>query len=245
MAEHVASDAATPAPSFDVARSLTFFFEEPGWLPKLLVGSLFAVLSPLIVGTVFMVGYAIAIARNTRAGTGPTLPEWENFPELFIDGLKGLAISLAHKLPLAFLAFLLLFALLGGVLLGREGGSSEELFFFGIPALFGGFVVVVVLALAVLVYVPAAFVRFVRTGRLGDVFDVMANIEFIRAHASSYVMGLLAIVLAALIGQLGFFFFCVGVFPATFWSTCVMGYVIGELAKLDDAPADELTTRSL
>jgi hypothetical protein len=58
-------------------------------------------------------------------------------------------------------------------------------------------------------------------------------------------MALLAILLAALIAQLGFLVFCIGVFPATFWSTCVMGYVIGELARLDDPPAGALETEAL
>jgi hypothetical protein len=225
---------AAPLP-FDVARALTFFFEDPDWIPKLAVGTLFAFLSPFLIGAILVIGYSVALSRRVREDRLPRLPEWDDFQEIFLDGLQGMAVSLAHKLPLMLLSVLLVFALIGGVFLGRaEGTWPEEFMFLGVPALFGGFVVVFVLALATLLYLPAAMVRLVQTDRVVAAFDVQANVDFIRTHLSRYALGLLAIVLAGLVAQLGFFVFCVGIFPASFWSICVIGYVIGELAKLDE-----------
>lgn len=223
---------------FDVARTLSFFFEDPNWVAKLLVGSLFAALSPFLIGAVFLVGYAIALARQTMKGEQSMLPEWDDFRSIFIDGLRGMALSLAHKLPLIILTVFLAFALLGGIFLQREGGPApQEFMFYGLPALFGGWVLFFLLSLAVLIYVPAAFVRFVRTDSLGAAFDFMENVDFIRRHTSTYVLALLAIILAAFISQFGFLVFCIGIFPAAFWSSCVMGYVIGQLARLDHEPS--------
>jgi hypothetical protein len=224
----------TPFP-FDVTRAFTFVFEDPEWIPKLAVGTLFAFLSPFLIGAVLIIGYSVSIARRVREDRIPRLPEWDDFQEIFLDGLRGMAVSLAHKLPLILLSVLVVFALIGGIFLGRaEGTWPEEFMFLGVPALFGGFVVVLVLALAILVYLPAAMVRLIQTDRVVAAFDVQANVDFIRNHLSRYALALLAIVLAGLVAQLGFFVFCIGIFPAAFWSTCVMGYVIGELAKLDE-----------
>ncbi len=220
---------------FDVARPFTFFFEEPEWIPKLAVGTLFAFLSPFLLGAILVMGYAVALARRVREDRVPRLPEWDDFHEIFLDGLRGLAVSLAHKLPLVLFSVLMVFALIGGIFLGRaEGTWPEEFMFLGVPALFGGFVVVFVLALAVLVYLPAAMVRLIQTDRVVAAFDFHANVDFIRMHLSRYALALLAIVLAGFVAQLGFFVFCIGIFPAAFWSMCVLGYVIGELAKLDE-----------
>jgi hypothetical protein len=220
---------------FDLARAFTFFFDDPEWIPKLAVGTLFAFLSPFLIGAILIIGYAVALARRVREDRLPRLPEWDDLQEIFLDGLRGMAVSLAHKLPLILLSILMVFALIGGFFLGRsEGTWPEEFMFLGVPALFGGFVVVFVLALAVFVYLPAAMVRLIQTDRVVAAFDVRANVDFIRSHLSRYALALLAIVLAGLVAQLGFFIFCIGIFPAAFWSMCVFGYVIGELAKLDE-----------
>ncbi len=240
------SDTATTTssePGIDLARALTFFFEDPDWVPKLLVGTLFALLTPFGIGTVFIAGYAVVVARHTMRQASPLLPEWDDLPGIFMDGLKGLAISLTHKLPIFLLSMLMILAVVGGVLiqheglgqesLGRQGGGLPEgLFYYGLPAILFGCFIILVLSLAVLFYVPAAFVRFTQTDRLSAAFDVMDNVAFIREQGSQYLTGILAIVLAGFIGQLGIIVFCIGVFPAMFWSACVMGYVIGELARL-------------
>ena len=220
---------ASPLP-FDIARAFTFFFEDPDWIPKLAVGTLFAFLSPFLIGAILVCGYTVALARRVREDRAPRLPEWDDVQELFLDGLRGMAVTLAHKLPLLLLGVLVLLALAGGIYLGRE---AEEFMFLGLPALFGGFVVVFVLAVAVVVYLPAVMVRLIQTDRVVSTFDVMANVDFIRQHLSAYALGLLTIVLALLVSQLGFFVFCIGIFPAAFWATCVMGYVVGDLAKLE------------
>ncbi len=221
-------------PGIDLSRTLTFFFEDPDWVPKLLVGTLFALLTPFVIGSVFIAGYAVAVAQNTMRQTSPLLPEWDDLPGIFVEGLKGLAISLAHKLPVILLSVLMVLAIVGGALIQRDGGAlSERLVYYGLPAIFGGGFLIFVLSLAVIFYVPAAFVRFIQTDRLGAAFDVMANIAFIREQGSTYLTGILAIVIAGFIGQLGVLVFCIGAFPAMFWSACVMGYVIGELARLD------------
>ncbi|MGH9323799.1 MAG: DUF4013 domain-containing protein, partial [Vicinamibacteria bacterium] len=220
---------------FDVTRAFTFFFQDRNWIPKLAIGTLFVFLTPFIIGAIVTAGYAVSLARRTRENQDPLLPEWDDLQEIFFDGLRGLAVSLAHKLPLILLGALMALALVGGVFLGRaEGTVPEEFMFLGLPALFGGSVVVLVLALAVLVYVPAAMVRLVQTDRVVAAFDVMANVDFIRSILPTYALGVLAIVLSSFIAQLGFLVFCVGIFPASFWSVCVMGYVIGELAKLPE-----------
>jgi Protein of unknown function (DUF4013) len=144
-------------------------------------------------------------------------------------------VLLAHQLPLVLLSLLMLLALIGGIFLGRsEGANPEKFMFLGLPALVGGFLVVFLLTLASMVYVPAALVRFIETDRVASAFDVTSNLDFIRSHLPAFLTGLIAIVLAAFIAQFGLLIFCIGWFPATFWSASVMGYVVGELARLAD-----------
>ncbi len=233
MSDTAMSSTSSP-PGPDLTKAFTFFFEDPNWVPKLLVGTLFALLTPFVIGVIFLAGYSLALARHTMRQAGPTLPEWDDLPGIFIEGLKGFAISIAHKLPLVVLSVLMILAVAGGALMNRQSESLPDgLLYYGLPAILGGSFLLSVLWLAVAAYVPAAFVRFIQTDRLGAAFEVMNNFAFIRKHSSAYLHGILAIVLAGFIGQLGVIVFCIGVFPSMFWSACVMGYVVGELARLD------------
>jgi hypothetical protein len=200
------------------------------------VGTLFALLAPFVVGAVFVAGYAVAVARQTMRGSSPLLPEWDDLPGVFVAGLKAIAIAIAHKLPVILLSMLMILAAVGGALFSREGETVPEAFFYyGVPAIFGGWLLVFVLSLALLFYLPAAFARFIQTDRVAAAFEVMDNVRFIRENGSAFLSAVLAIVIAGFIGQLGVIVFCIGVFPAMFWSACVTGYVIGELARADGA----------
>lgn len=225
------------SPAFDLTRAFSFPFQDPNWVPKFLIGSLFVFLSPLIIGSIFLIGYGLLVARQQISSETLSLPEWDDLGSILVDGVKGLAISVAHKLPLFLLTLLLALSLFGGVLFSRDGGDfSDALLFVGLPAVMAGSVLVGLLSLTILVYVPAAFVRFVQTGELTAAFDVVDIIGFIRANSSNYLIGLLTMLIASIGGQLGFLFFCIGVLPATFWSVCVAGYAVGELARLDVSP---------
>ena len=231
-----------PSPSdqdFDLSRALTFMFDDPDWVPKFVIGSMLAVLTPAIIGWVFLVGYAVLIAKHRMRRDDTLLPEWDDLPGVAIDGLRGAAIWIAHKFPLIVLSVLMVFALAGSAFWLREGASvPEELFYYGIPIFFVGGFLILILTIVLLIYTPAAYVRFVQQDRLGAAFDVVDNVAFMRERASTYFVALVTILLAAIISQFGIFLFCVGIFPAIFWSSCVFGYSVGELARLEGGPTD-------
>lgn len=52
----------------DFGRALRFFFEDPKWVTKIILGGLFSVLSIFLVGTVFVAGYVVGITRRAARG---------------------------------------------------------------------------------------------------------------------------------------------------------------------------------
>lgn len=228
----------SPSETLDISKALTFLFEDPDWVPKVAVGSLFALLTPALVGWVFLLGYAVLIARKRMLGDGDRLPEWDDLQEIAIDGLKSVAIWVAYKLPVAILGVLMVFAFAGSMLWLDQNAVRDEVFFYGMPVFILGAVVMMLLGLAIYIYVPAAYVRYIRTGKLSGAFDVFENVQLIRDYASMYTLAVLTIWLAMMIAQLGIFALCIGIFPALFWSSCVFGYVVGELARAAGGPIE-------
>ena len=70
-------------------------FGRPGWVPKALWGGL---LSFVPVLNVLALGYLVEYTLRLRRLREWELPEWrdQNFPNLFVEGLRALLILLAY-----------------------------------------------------------------------------------------------------------------------------------------------------
>ncbi len=223
-----------PGEGYDFANALQFVFHDPDWIPKILIGALFSILSSLAIGSIFIMGYVIHLARRTMKGEQYPLPEWDDLGAIFVDGLRGLAVYLGHTLAVALIFIVLVLAFGGALALGeREDNVPHGIEVLITLAILAGYGIFFLLSLAMICYVPAAMVRFIRTDSVGAAFEFGANVEFIKNHSSVYVLALLTIVLASFLAQLGIFLFCIGIFATTFWSSCVAGYALGELARHD------------
>lgn len=81
----------------DIGRAFTFPFEDPNWLKKLLIGG--ALLFIPIFGWLVVGGYWMRVIRAAYAGSDVPLPEWNEFGEDFILGLKGAVAMFIWWLP--------------------------------------------------------------------------------------------------------------------------------------------------
>jgi heme exporter protein D len=221
----------THRPPYDYARALRFIFEDPGWVHKILLGAFFTLLSVFFIGSIWVSGYTVRIVRRTVGGERPPLPEWNNWGELFRDGLRATVVWLAHVLPLMLLAVLLALALGGaGTILSSSLDTSTDFQTVLFLMVLTGTIFFSLVGLAILLYLPAAFLRFVILDRVSAAFDFRENIAFIRRNMNSYFQALLVFSVASFIAQFGLIVLCIGFFPAAFWSVCVFGYAMGELA---------------
>ena len=75
----------------DLARSFTYMFEDKAWLSKVLVGAAFVLLSPLIIGALFLGGYMVEVIKRSYEDNEVPLPEWDNFGDLVSKGYKLVA----------------------------------------------------------------------------------------------------------------------------------------------------------
>jgi hypothetical protein len=216
-----------PGPSLDFGRCLGFFFQDPNWVQKILVGSLFTILSMFLVGGIFIAGYAARLVRNAARGEPYPLPDWDDLGGMFVEGLGVVGAYLAHVVPVALL---MLVAILPMALLSEgEGEPNPAVALFLIPLFFVAFL----LLLAMIVYFTAAFTRLAIAERFGAAFEVGENLAFLRRNVGNLLMALLALMVSNFIAQFAILLFCIGIIPATFWSQCVAAYALGEVAHRD------------
>jgi Protein of unknown function (DUF4013) len=220
--------------TLDFARAFRFVFDDPDWVKKVLLGSLFTLLSAFLIGGVFLAGYVSRLIQRTSTGEAHPLPEWDDLGDLFGSGLRALGAYLVHMLAVALpaLGVVLLVALVSGGLAAGNREVAESLGPLAGLGLIGAYAFAMLGMLALLVYFPAALTRLALSERFGAAFEVSANVAFIRRNLMNYGLAIVFYLVASFASQFGILLCCVGVLPASFWSLCVFGFSLGETARL-------------
>ena len=214
----------------DFGRAFQFYFEDPDWMKKTLMGALFYILAMLLVGAPFIAGYAVQVTRRAARGEARPLPEWDDYGQIFMDGLQMIGLYLVHILAAAVLPGALgcIFALIGGAASNSDAAGGVA----AIGMLMAQLLLFVVL-FAVILYFPAAYIRTALTGRFGAGLEVRENIELIKRSPANYFIAIAIYLVTNFIAQFGVILCCVGAFATGFWSLAVAAWALGEVARRD------------
>jgi hypothetical protein len=228
-----------PSRTLDFGRALRFAFDDPDWIKKMLIGGGMLLLGVVIVGLFWAMGYWVRLVQRVARGEERPLPEWDDWGGIFNDGLKAVGVYFAYIFG-AILPVVLVFVVVvvfgsGLAHMARGSGDSDfigGLMGLGIMALYGLFWLFM---MALMVYLPSALTRVALTGRVGAGFEVSQNLAFIRRNALNYLLVLVLYLIGSFAAQFGAFLCCVGAFPVSFWALCLLGWGLGETARLDGA----------
>jgi hypothetical protein len=218
----------SPSSTIDFVRPFAFAFEDPRWLPKMLIGALFTLATFLLIGLPFVLGYMARLARNVVAGMQQPLPEWDDLGEYFTEGLRLFVIAFLYLLPIFVIVGMVVVPLIFAQSLDRDSVQR---------AVSEGFVgcvwcLVAPLSLAINIWLPAALIMSAVDRDFGAAFDFSRIARFIRANAGSYVLAFIVWLIARFAASLGILLFCVGVFVTAFWSYLVGTYAFAEAYRL-------------
>src|SRR5436190_419396 len=79
-------------------RAFTYVTEDPEWLKKVGIAAL--VLLIPVVGGIILLGWGQEITRRVINDDPTPLPDWSNFGDLLIKGLKVFVVILIYILPI-------------------------------------------------------------------------------------------------------------------------------------------------
>jgi hypothetical protein len=210
----------------DFGAAFSFVTADEEWVKKLAIGSALALAGILTLGLALIpvAGWALAITRRVSEGTEPVLPEWTNFGELVMDGLKMVAISLIWSLPLIIISACLAGAT--ALLSGDDGGT--------VPALISTLIscVSIPYSLLLALLLPASYGHLAYTDEFGASLNPANAFKIFRENIGAYVIvALVYAFLVPIVVSIGALVCLIGAFPAIAYTTAVMGHLMGQAYK--------------
>ena len=95
----------------DIGRALTYFTEDERWVEKTAIGTGLLLVSTLlsfvligVLGFFILFGYLVRLLQNVRDGVHPALPEWNQWGDDLVRGVKLACVYIVWALPIIFVS---------------------------------------------------------------------------------------------------------------------------------------------
>jgi len=182
--------------------------DEDGWVTTVLIGGFLSLLSVLVVPTFLVLGYLVRVVRGTMRGDEQP-PAFEEWGEMFVDGLKAFAVVFVYGLVPSFVAGAVIAGgVLSFVVVGSASGPGAVTPQTGIAtglgllAILVGSLLAFALSLLAAYVTPAAVAALAETDRLGAAFSFgeLRPVLTSGTYATAWLSGLVILFAAGLIG---------------------------------------------
>lgn len=173
-----------------------FPLDDERWQSKAIVGALLGLVAIIIWPLILLLsGFGVGVMRRTIKGEAPALPEWDDWGQLFGDGLRywiiGLVYGLPAWIPMCFGVAVLMLAFLPIV----AADQAQAPLFVGVGgtiAAYGlGFIMIAITSLLGMFLGFLSLVaqtRWVATGSLNSAFEFGEVWRLARAGLNNYLL---------------------------------------------------------
>lgn len=218
----------TGGASVDISRAFAFAFEDEDWIGKITITVIvtWLALVPLLglIAVAALLGYALELVQNVRAGHPRPLPQWANYDDKIARGGNVLAAFILYNLPniLASCCYYTLTSFAGNT---SEGGT--------ITLGFGACVLPLLLVynLVATPMLALGMVRFTEQNRLGVFFEFDNLFSTLRGEIRLITQWFLSYLLVGMVLLLLGLIPCIGWIAAPALAVPVQGYLLGQFAR--------------
>lgn len=208
----------------DIGRAITYIFEDPNWLKKVLIGGLLMIIP--IIGWAIVTGYSLRIVRNVIEGRDTPLPEWSDFGGDFIRGLKGFVVWFVWSLPAWILGGYSSIASLA------SGSDNPAVAVSGGAAGIGLQCLSTIVSLAVLFVQPLFLSRVAMTESVASGFEFGAIFDEARQHAMPLLIVVLMNLALNFLAAFGLILCVIGVVFTFFLTYVMLSHLYGQVRRL-------------
>ena len=189
------------------SKAFSFMFEDKNWVVKIFLGAIFNLLSLILVGIPFVLGYLLELAKNSSEGKEIPLPEWDKLGDKFTRGLIYLIILIVYSIPGMILSFIPCVKYCLG------------------PLYF----------LALMFVLPYITLKYSKTGSFEEAFRFTDMFEFVKQNLNNVIMVVLLSIALQIIASFGVLALLVGIFFTSFWAYLAIYYLYGKVYREGEA----------
>ena len=202
--------------------ALNYPIKDDTSLKTILIGGLLSIFSFLLIPIFLLQGYFLRVLEGASEGTSAA-PVFDDWGELFVDGLKMFVVTLVYVFVPTVVFFGLGVVVAGGALLTGDPGVLAGAGLFGL-LLFFLYFVVVLLATYLL---PIGLTNLAREGDVGAAFDTTV-LSSVATNADYVVAVILAVVVGVVLGTVAAFLTVILIgFFIQFYVQIVALYLLG------------------
>ena len=192
----------------DFGRAFSYVTEDEQWIKKVLIGGVINLIPILNLATS---GYFLELIKQVAWRQEVPLPEWSNLGNKWVKGLMFAIIAFIYFLPgLVLMMFSMIPAILAG---GQEGAQGAAVGGMMIFMLIGGIYFFIVMLI-----MPSVAVQYALYDNFGAAFRFGDIIKFITDDIGGYIMALIAVFAAGMIGSI------ISMIPVIGWIAAVFAY---------------------
>jgi hypothetical protein len=188
-------------------------FEDKKWAGKIFLGAIFNLLSLILIGIPFVLGYLLELAKNSSQGKEIPLPEWDNLGDKFVRGLVYVIIIIIYSIPGSIAYFI-----------PCVGYCLGPLYF-----------------LALLFIIPYLTVKYAQTGSFEDAFRFNEMFDFVKKNINNLIIVVLLSIALSIIACFGILALVVGILFTAFWADLAIYYLYGKVYREGEKAEGSLT----
>lgn len=202
----------------DFGLAFSFPFQDEEWVKKVVLTAVISLIP--IIGQIALIGWMVELTRRVIRGDAEPLPDWADFGDILVLGLKMFAIGFVYAIPLMFIAIPM--AIFEALI---DSDSAVALYTI-VTLCFSCFSLIYGLGLAF--FIPAAVGELAATDNLGAAINPTNIIAHVRTAPSAYLLAFLGTIVAGFLSGFGIILCFVGVILTAVYASAVQGHLYGQ-----------------
>lgn len=199
----------------DLGLAFSYPFEDQEWAKKLAIAA--ALLFIPILGWLLVFGWGLEITRRVIRQSDEVLPDWTQFENLFVLGIKGFVIAFVYSLPITLFSVPI-------YVFGWFEDLQNVVAVFAICLSCFSVLYSFVLALIL----PASFGILGVSDDLGEALNPRKIFNLLQAAPGAYIITFVGSLIANFVSGIGVVACFVGILFTSAYSIAFLGHLVGQ-----------------